>query len=226
MLSGRVLRGVEAYGKHLIYDFERGPMLHVHLGLFGKFRMRKRPAVPRGTPRLVLGNEEREVRLTGPTACELWTRSEVRALTARLGPDPLRPRAAGKRFVDQVCARKRQAGAALLDQALIAGIGNVYRSELLFRRGVHPQTPCSAVPRPQWEALWREAKELLTLGVTLNRIVTVTPEERGRRSPRQLVRGERLYVYRRRTCLRCGTAVRDLVVGQRRAYACPRCQPV
>ncbi|MEN0064061.1 MAG: DNA-formamidopyrimidine glycosylase family protein [Myxococcota bacterium] len=224
-LSGRTLRGVDAYGKHLFYDFVRGPILHIHLGLFGRFRMRKRPAPQRGAPRMVLGNDEREVRLSGPTACEVLTRADANAIMARLGPDPLRPRASGKRFVDTVCRRKRQAGALLLDQSVVAGIGNVYRSELLFRIGVHPATPGHAIPRASWEALWRDTKALLAIGVTLNRIVTVAPEERGHRGPRQLVRGERVYVYRRRTCLRCEGPVETLTIGQRKAYACPACQP-
>lgn len=225
-LSGRTLQSVDAYGKHLFYHFEGGRVLHVHLGLFGKFRMRKQPAGPvRGAPRLVLANEEREVRLSGPTACEVLTRPDVRAIHARLGPDPLRPRAPGKRFVDAVVERRRAAGAVLLDQSLIAGIGNVYRSELLFLVGVHPITPSHDVARSVWQRIWTHSRELLALGVTLNRIVTVTPSERGKRTARQLVRGERVYVYRRSRCLRCDTAVETMMVGQRKAYACPRCQP-
>jgi len=241
VLDGRVLREVDAWGKHLFYHFERGPeaprrearapgaapaipVLHVHLGLFGRFRMRKRPAEPRGTPRMVLGNDEREVRLSGPTACELLTRAEVKALRARLGPDPLRNRAPGKRFVDAVVDRRRAAGAVLLDQSVIAGIGNVYRSELLFRIGVDPRTPCREVPPASWRRLWDDARSLLDIGVKLNRIVTVDPPERGRRTVRQLVRGERVYVYRRPTCLRCDTRVQTGTIGQRKAYWCPRCQ--
>ncbi|MEM6929704.1 MAG: DNA-formamidopyrimidine glycosylase family protein, partial [Myxococcota bacterium] len=192
-LSGRTVRTVDAYGKHLFYHFEGGPILHVHLGLFGRFRMRKRPGGPlRGSPRMVLGNHEREVRLSGPTACEILTRTELKAIHARLGPDPLRPRAPGKRFVDEMARRRRQSGAVLLDQSLIAGVGNVYRSELLYLAGVHPLTPCHAVPRTTWTRVWHDAKALLAIGVTLNRIVTVDPAERGRRTPRQLVRGERV----------------------------------
>ncbi len=225
-LSGRTVRAVEAYGKHLFYVFEDGPVLHVHLGLFGRYRMRKRPAPElRGAPRLVLGNDEREVRLSGPTACEILTRAEQKAIFARLGPDPLRPRAPGKRFVDTVVESRRQAGAAILDQAVVAGIGNVYRSELLFRIGVHPATPCREVPRAQWARLWTDARQLLDLGVRLNRIVTVDPTERGQRTARKLARGERVYVYRRPTCLRCGSRIETLTVYQRKAYACPRCQP-
>ncbi|MEO0605820.1 MAG: DNA-formamidopyrimidine glycosylase family protein, partial [Myxococcota bacterium] len=185
-LSGRTVRTVDAYGKHLFYHFEGGPVLHVHLGLFGKFRMRKRPAAPlRGAPRMVLGNDEREVRLSGPTACEILTRAELKAIHARLGPDPLRPRAPGKRFVDEMARRKRQAGAVLLDQSLIAGVGNVYRSELLYLVGVHPLMRCHEVPRATWTRVWQDAKALLEIGVKLNRIVTVDPAERGRRTPRQ-----------------------------------------
>jgi endonuclease-8 len=89
-LSGRTLTAVAAHGKHLLYDWE-GNTLHVHLGLYGKFRRHKSPPPePRGAVRLRVIGEEKAFDLNGPTACELLTKQGVRALLDRLGADPLR----------------------------------------------------------------------------------------------------------------------------------------
>lgn len=223
-LDGAVLRGVEAWGKHLLYQFEGDQWLHVHLGLYGRFRVRRPQTSWRSAPRLVLGHDTREIWLSGPTACELLDAQGMRAIQARLGPDPLRPDGSEDRFVDNVAHRRKAAGAVLLDQALVAGIGNVYRAELLFLVGVHPATPARDVGEARWRALWRQAERLLDLGVRLDRIVTVDPAERGKQTPRQLARHERLYVYRRRRCVRCRGPIKTATVAARAVWFCPTCQ--
>ena len=84
--SGRArLRRVEAYGKHLFYFFERGRIVHVHLGLFGKFYRRRSPAPPpRATVRMRLEGDAVTVDLVGPTACDVVTRKEMREIVTRL----------------------------------------------------------------------------------------------------------------------------------------------
>ena len=226
VLDGAELEGVDAWGKHLLYRFGADRTLHVHLGLFGRFRMRRRPAhPPRSPPRMVLANEAREVRLSGPTACELLTDDQVAALEARLGPDPLRADGTAEAFLDRVAGRRKAAGAVLLDQSILAGIGNVYRAELLFLEGLHPEVPASTVPPEAWRRIWARAAVLLDLGVRLNRIVTVDPAERGKRHARELRRGERHYVYKRTSCLRCGARIVRTEVANRTSHHCPGCQP-
>ena len=225
LLDGRPLRRADAWGKYLFCDFGTGDVLHVHLGLIGKFRPKPAPAPdPVGIIRLRLEGERATWDLSGPTRCELITRDEVRAITAKLGADPLR------RTPDVGAARakfarsSRPVGAYLLDQSVIAGIGNVYRAELLFLCGIHPARPASSLDDDEFDELWRRTVDLLRIGVRLGRIVTTDPDEIGR--PRSRMRAEdRLYVYHRDHCRRCGTELGVLELGGRPIWFCPTCQP-
>lgn len=224
-LDGRQLRRADAWGKYLFCDFGTDEVLHVHLGLIGKFRQRPAPAPdPVGVVRLRLEGAHATWDLSGPTRCELVTPGDVRAITAKLGADPLR------RNPDVATARQkfarstRPVGAYLLDQSVIAGIGNVYRAELLFLCGIHPARPASSLDDDEFRELWARTVELLRVGVRLGRIVTTDPVEIGR--PRARMRPEdRLYVYHRDHCRRCGTELGVLELGGRPIWYCPTCQP-
>ena len=139
-LDGRVLAEVEAVGKHLFYRFDRDEVLHVHLGLFGRFREHPvPPPEPRGLIRLRLVGAEAAVDLSGPTACDLVGEEGRERIVARLGEDPLRPGADPERAIADLARRRVAIGAALLDQRIIAGLGNVFRAEVLFVCGVAPE---------------------------------------------------------------------------------------
>jgi endonuclease VIII len=223
VIDGRVLDRTDAYGKHLFHRYG-DVFLHVHLGLYGKFTVGAQPApAPRGALRLRLLADGHWVDLRGPTACELMTPPEVAAVRARLGPDPLRrdcdPEAAWTRL-----SRSRVAiGALLMDQSVLAGIGNVYRAEILFRHGLEPHRPGRDLPRETWDALWPDLVTLMRAGVRAGRIVTTRPEDRpgGR-----LTRDKAHYVYRRTglPCRICGTEIRTEVMVDRNLFWCPTCQ--
>jgi endonuclease-8 len=225
MLDGQPLLRADAWGKYLFCDFGVGQVLHVHLGLIGKFRRKPVPAPdPVGAIRLRLEGEHATWDLSGPTRCELIPPEEARAITAKLGADPLR------RHPDVAAARARFArssrpvGAFLLDQSVIAGIGNVYRAELLFLCGIHPARPASSLGDDEFDELWQRTVELLRLGVRMGRIVTTDPDEVGR--PRSRMRAQdRLYVYHRDVCRRCGSDLGVLELGGRPIWYCPSCQP-
>ena len=125
LLDGRMLTGVEAYGKHLFHRFEGlGDRLHVHLGLYGTFVSGVTPAPePRGALRLRMIADGHYVDLRGPTRCELLTAGERTALLARLGPDPLRPSADPEPARQRIVRSKTAIGALLMDQAVLAGSG-------------------------------------------------------------------------------------------------------
>ena len=204
-----------AIGKHLFLDFE-GARVHVHLGLFGKFKKKRPLEQPGAAVRLRLVNERATWDLSGPTACHVIDDDQLATLTARLGADPL---ALGKRSAGtwkRVHASSRSMGALLLDQSIFAGIGNVYRAELLFLVGIHPETPGRVVTKAQFEQLWRLAKQLLLRGVELNRIVTVPGTGKTRR--------ERLFVYKQRQCRVCSTPISHGMLAARTIYFCPTCQ--
>ena len=208
-------------------DAADGPVcLHVHLGLFGRFRRRPVPPPdPRGALRLRLVGDERTWDLSGPTACELVDPDQLEALLDRLGPDPLRADADGGRFVERAGRSRRPIGSLLMDQAVVAGIGNVYRAELLFRAGIDPRVPGRSLSADELGGLWDDAVALLRIGERLGRIVTTDPAEvrpdLARPTPGKLAADDRLYVYRRESCRRCDAPIERFEIEGRRAYACP-----
>ncbi len=226
-LDGLMLDRIEAYGKHLLYRFDGAGWLHVHLGLFGRFRLGTgAPPVPRGAVRLRLMHAGGWMALSGPTACEIIDAAARRALLARIGPDPLRTDARPARVIARIQRSSMAFGALLMDQSVIGGIGNVYRAELAFRARIAPLTPGRALTRTQLLAVWRDARVLLREGERTGRIITTDPADRPH--PHGAVRrGERYYVYHRtgRPCLLCGTPIVRAPLAGRTVYMCPQCQP-
>lgn len=232
LLDGARLESVSAHGKHLLYAFDRPHVLHVHLGLIGKFAAHEGPAPAPGTGvRLRLAVEGFAADLTGPMVCELLAPGEERAVIEPLGPDPLRRGAGGSRAREEFARRLRRrqvaVGAALLDQTIVAGVGNVYRAEVLFLCGIHPDRPAGSLDDAQVACLWDTLRAELSAGLRLGRIVTVVPSEVGARSRARVPDDERVYVYRRggEPCRRCGTTVAAWTSAQRTISACPTCQP-
>ncbi len=227
MLSGRVVEGIEPYGKHLFYVFEGDVLLHVHLGLYGKWTVGAGPPPePRGALRLRMTAGDAWLDLRGPTACELMAPHERDAVFARLGPDPLRKDADPERAWARLSASRRAVGELLMDQSVLAGIGNVYRAEVLYRAGLSPFRPGREVPREVWDLMWPDLRALLRAGVRAGRIVTTEREDRDRRSGTAR-RDDAHYVYRRhgQPCRRCGTEVRTQLMAARNLFWCPVCQP-
>ena len=224
VLDGLALSGIDAYGKHLLYRFDDDVVLHVHLGLFGRFFMHKGDLPdPRGAIRLRLTGHGGSVDLRGPTACEILDEGAEDALLARIGPDPLRRDADPDAAWARIGRSRRSIGALLMDQSVIAGIGNVYRAEVLHVNGIHPERAGSSLTPDEFEALWTTASRMLRDGVKSGRIVTVTAEHAGKPRSR-LRRGERTYVYRQSACRSCGGPVANWDMAGRRAWACPACQ--
>jgi endonuclease-8 len=224
-LDGRRLMRTEAYGKHLLHHYERGPILHVHLGLYGKFDAGAgAPPDPRGALRLRLANADAWTDLRGPTACEIVGPADVEALFARLGPDPLRPRSDPARAFQRITRSRTPIAALLMDQTVIAGIGNVYRAEVLFRHRLDPFRSGHAVPEEVFAAMWADLVLLMRAGVRAGRIVTVARADRPRSG--RLTRAESVYVYRRtgEPCRVCGTEIRTEVLAARNLFWCPYCQ--
>ena len=226
LLDGRVVERIEAYGKHLFHWYEGAVMLHVHLGLYGKWTVgRDDPPVPRGALRLRLTTDEAWFDLRGPTACELLGPGERDLVLARLGPDPLRRDADPSKAWARISRSRVTLGQLLMDQSVLAGVGNVYRAEVLYRAGLSPFLPGRELDRERWDLLWADLRALLRAGVRAGRIVTTEREDRDRRTGRPR-REDAHYVYRRTglPCRRCGTTVRTQVMATRNLFWCPTCQ--
>ncbi|MBF4161994.1 Fpg/Nei family DNA glycosylase [Nocardioides acrostichi] len=231
LLDGARLTTTDAWGKHLFHVYD-DQWLHVHLGLFGRYRDgRGQPPTPRGALRLRLVTRTPDsdtvwLDLRGPTACELLTEPEVRARIARLGPDPLRPDSDPDAFYDRVLRSRSPIGTLLMNQSVIAGVGNVYRSEVLYRAGLEPHRLGRELDATQIEGIWDDLRHLMNAGVKAGRIVTTEPVDRERPVGRAR-RVDAHYVYGRagEPCRRCSAEVLAADLAARTVFWCPVCQP-
>ncbi|MFI1253534.1 Fpg/Nei family DNA glycosylase [Streptomyces netropsis] len=230
LLDGRVLETAEAHGKHLFLGFAATGWVHIHLGLFGKLGFGAGQAPPpTGTVRLRLANPGAYADLRGPTTCALITDGEKQAIHDRLGPDPLRSGDDPDKAWRRISRSRTTIAALLMDQKVIAGVGNVYRAEVLFRHGVDPYRPGRDLTRSAWDAIWADLVVLMREGVRNNRIDTVRPEhmpEAMGRPPRVDDHGGEVYVYRRAhlPCHICDGEIRTAELAARNLFWCPTCQ--
>lgn len=221
-LSGQLCNAVEAFGKHLIYHFDSGDALHVHLGLFGRIRKHKLPlSEPRGAVRVRLVGNTHAIDINGPTICKVLCGDEFVKLTKRLGPDVLRSDANPDLAFKKISNSKTQIGRLIMDQSIMSGIGNIYRSEILWRQSVHPETPGRAISRQTFDRIWEDAKELLNIGVKHNAIITVE----GARPSKSRYR-ERVNIFSKSTCPVCKEPIRRFEISGRRVFVCEKCQPL
>lgn len=223
-LNGRKLQAVSAHGKHLFYHWQRNLITHVHLGLYGKFRVHRNAVPdPRGAVRVRMIGTERAFDLVGPNCCELLDQKQFTLLRTRLGEDPLRDDASADKVWQTLQKSRSAIGSVLLNQSVIAGVGNVYRAEILYLLQIHPLFPANRLSRETFDKLWELTGRLLRIGVQHNRIITAGFNEKGQ-VPRGLKAAERLNVYKRTRCPTCLTPVTTLVLANRKMYACLHCQ--
>jgi DNA-formamidopyrimidine glycosylase len=220
-LTGRAVTGTQSRGKHLLTRVDGGLTVHTHLRMDGSWRIR--PAgghLPRDHRiRLVLGNDSRQALGYQLGVVEvLPTASEARVV-GHLGPDLLGPDWDAAEAVRRLRAGPdRPVGEALLDQRNLAGIGNIYKSEVLFLRGLDPWRPAGGVD--DLEALVELARKLLDANKDRAGPITTTGNP---------ARGQENWVYGRpgRPCRRCGTAIRtarNADPEDRVTFWCPHCQ--
>jgi endonuclease-8 len=227
-LDGRRFLEAEAYGKHLFHRWHGGLVVHVHLGMAGSFsQFAGAPPAPRVSVRMRLSVPRVTFDLIGPPTCELIDEEARRAVVARLGPDPLRSDGDPEVAWENLRRRpKRTIGDALIDQRVVSGVGNIYRNEALFLLGIHPLRPAGRLSHADWIALWSTIRRLMRRGVragtrTVDRLETPHPLAASRRDPGD----DDFYVYQQTVCRRCGGALRELSVSDRRMFVCPVCQP-
>lgn len=227
-LDGSVLLGSEAVGKHLFIDFDTSDVVHIHLGLIGKLQLTPLEA-PWGQVRLRITDGVTAADLRGPQWCRILTQAEKAAVIDLSGPDPLRPDADPSRGLAKVQRSGKPLAALLMDQKVAAGVGNIFRAEVLYRHRLNPLVPGREVDARTWRIVWDDLVGLMEYAVVHGRIDTVreehSPEAQGR-DPRVDRHGGEVYVYRRadQPCLVCGTPIRTTTLEGRNLYWCPRCQ--
>jgi endonuclease-8 len=225
-ISGRTLQRARAIGKQLFLEFDNGLTLRIHLGIYGKWRSHPPGKLPEvtGEVRARFSSAKAIFELRGPTICEVIDEDEVAAVEKRLGPDPLNADPRGKekaRFVAKVKASKMSIGQLLMNQDVIAGIGNVYRAELLFRAKIEPHTIGSRLTTEQVEAIWDDSVKLMKVGVKTSFMIT-----RDELFTKRPSKADRNWVYKRegQPCRTCSTNVSLELMAGRKLYWCAGCQ--
>lgn len=227
-LAGKRVEKIEAVGKHMLVAFDAPWVLRVHLGMNGHWRRlhirEKAPSHP--TIRIEAGELayvcERAYRAELIREAALRTNPRL----ARLGPDLLADPpdidAAVRRAV-QAGNSNREVGDLIMDQRVAAGVGNVYKSEVLFECCVHPRTRMHQLSEDDVRAIYEKAAALMRLNLLTRRRTSVPLRRRPRPS------SQRLWVYMRagKPCLDCGTPIERFLQGDmgRSTYFCPKCQP-
>lgn len=186
------------------------------------------PPAPVGQVRVRIMTEAGLADLRGPTACEVLTDDDVARIVAAAGPDPRLDAspAAEQRFVDRLTSRRVAVGQLIMDQAVVSGIGNIYRAEMLFRAELDPWTPGRDVPSDLARMLWKDWVELLDDGVRTGVMLTRPGLEGDERVAAIADPTLRHAVYGRagEPCLRCGAPVVVEEMAARKLYRCPGCQ--
>ena len=225
-VNGRVLKKADAWGKHLFHHYDGGRVVHIHLGLYGTFTEAPAPlGLPVGQVRMRMVGAEYGTDLRGPTVCEVIAEPEVADVVVKLGPDPLRGDADPALAWKRISKSRRTIGALLMDQSVIAGVGNVYRSELLFRHHIDPYRPGTLVGHDEFGDMWTDLVALMKIGVRCGKIVVIRPEH-DHGAPAYGPGRPRTYVYRRagEACRVCGASVRTAELEGRNLFWCSDCQ--
>jgi endonuclease VIII len=229
-VDGQGFKRATAWGKHLFHHYAAGAIVHVHLGLYGKFTEWARSVdepLPEavGAVRMRMVGAEYGTDLRGPTVCEVIDEAQVADVVARLGPDPIRKDADPAWPWQRISKSRRPIGALLMDQTIIAGVGNVYRNELLFRHNIDPYRPGQKIGDAEFAEAWTDLVDLMKVGVRRGKIITVRPEH-DHGAPSYGPRRPRSYVYRRAgdACRVCGTSIRTAELEGRNLFWCPTCQ--
>jgi len=233
---GRSIDGVTSRGKHLLIGFSGGLTLLTHMRMNGSWHLYPDGARwqrPRSDARIVVGCDGVVAVGFAVPIAELLTERRLRRhhALAALGPDLLAPafdRGDAAEIVRRARAHGRGAiGDILLNQRVVAGIGNVFRSEILFLAGMNPFRTADALSDAAIAGIVETARGLLAAGVMMP--AQTLSRATGRRTTRSLDPDEKLWVYARggRACRRCGTTILSKKTGPdaRIVYWCPGCQP-
>lgn len=251
LVDGSRLERAEAFGKHLFLHFDAASdehIIYIHLGLIGHLRFEDREKVW-GQIRVRIetldddgssGSSSSEnagsedvtnlaANLRGPQWCRLITDEEYAIAVGKIGEDPIRDDANPRQVWAKVQRSKRSIGSLLMDQKLFAGVGNIYRAEVLFRHQQSPFTPGNAIDRSVFFAMWEDLVVLMRQGVVDGEINTVRDEhtpEVMHRPARDDEHGGEVYVYRRAgdDCYVCGSDIAMKAYEGRNLFWCPTCQ--
>ena len=226
-VAGATIESVERRGKYLLIGCDRGTLI-IHLGMSGRLWLVAADTPPAKHDHFDLVLERGQVvRLRDPRrfGLVLWQdrNAATHELLARMGPEPFGAQFGGEWLYDETRRRSAAIKQVLMDSHVVAGVGNIYASEALFRAGINPKSPAQRIGRERYVRLAEHIRATLADAI-----------EAGGSTLRDYVGGNgeagyfqnQFLVYGRggEPCLRCGTTVKELRQGQRSTFYCPRCQ--
>ncbi|MEO0748306.1 MAG: DNA-formamidopyrimidine glycosylase family protein [Pseudomonadota bacterium] len=219
-IDGSVCESTGAVGKHLLYHFSNDQTLHVHLGLGGYFVCQDQPAdPPRDVVRCRLESATHAIDIIGPNTCEILPTSTMPEFTLRYGADLLAEPPDPDRAIAAISKSRAPIARLLMDQKVISGIGNIYRAEILWLRGLNPMARGVDLDEEELRGLWNEMRALLKLGVETNSIITNGDVPKAGHKVR-----ERTNIFGKEICPRCDGAIEKSKLSGRTLYHCPTCQ--
>lgn len=228
-LVGRRIERVGRRGKYLLLHLEGGEVLVVHLRMTGKLIFHPQGASVTPYTRLILG-------LTPPSelhlhdvrsfaVVKLTTEDELATHPGLvdLGPEPLEPSFTPQALKAALAGRKGPIKSLLLNQRAVAGLGNIYADEALFRAGINPLRPANSLTSEEANALWRAIREVLEEAISSGG-TSIRDYVNGRGVPGSFQMRLNVYGRKGEPCRRCGTSLEGVKVGGRSTVYCPRCQ--
>jgi formamidopyrimidine-DNA glycosylase len=220
-VAGARLEETRRHGKHLLVRLSKGGWLTLHFGMTGGLQYYDNSAAPAyERVRFDFKDDGHLAYINRRMLGHVGLTEDADAFIAKedLGPDLLAPDFDLDAFKQALAGAKRDIKTVLMDQALMAGIGNIYADEIVFQARLHPTTRADALDDATIERLFRAAKEVLTTAVKAGAGAEVETDK----LPKH-------YLLRHReeggTCPRCGGKIETLKIGGRTSYVCPRCQP-
>jgi len=222
-VTGKLFEHCESVGKHLFYHFDGGRLIHVHLGRYGKYRSHDvPPPTPVGLVRVRMLGQTACLDLNGPTTCRVIDMQQRDQVIDKLGPDPL---AGGKKadVWQKIRESQKPIGALILDQSVVAGVGNIFRAELFYELRLNPATPGNAIDKVTFDRLWKSLLKMMRTGLKYGKIITVSSREAG--VPLATLEGHnRFRIYGKQRCPECGGTIEAPKIAARKLYWCPQCQ--
>lgn len=219
-VEGKSICAIRRRGKYVIVELDRG-FLAIHLRMSGDLLVRAASAEAQSHDRLILFlSQGRQLAFNDPRKFgRAWYLEQVEQVTGALGPEPLEEALTAEQLYQKLQRSQRRLKPLLMDQAFLAGLGNIYTDEALFLSRLHPLLPANRLNFHQASALLESIRQVLKEGI-LNHGASIDWVYRGGEFQNHF----RVYQRTGAACQVCGTSIERMVVGQRGTHYCPSCQ--
>lgn len=226
ILKGQKLLKLERRAKYILAYFEKNALL-MHLGMSGSFSICTPDQPLRKHDHVIIHFEDVELRYHDPRrfGCILWfDPTQPNKLLSALGPEPLSESFNANYLSTQLSNKKTAIKVAIMDNAVVVGVGNIYATESLFNTSIHPARPANSLSKDEIEKLTLEIKRILKQAIDLGgstlRDYTNAMGENGYFQQTLLAYGRAGEL-----CVNCDTVLENIKLGQRASVFCPQCQP-